>query len=262
MMDPIPYDVHFGGLTGRIHASNRSGGAVDGVPAFVLIHGIGVSHRYFGRLHELLAKSGDTYSVDFPGFGGTPKPARQLSVADNARFLIAALDQANVGCCILIGHSMGVQFAVEAFRQQPARFQRLVLMGPVVDPCRRSIIRQGFDLAVDCLFFESPTSNALVLGDYLKCGPRWYLKELPVMMSYRLEEHISDVSVPVLVLRGSRDPVASRGWCTMLARRVPAGEFREIRNCGHVLQHTGANRVAQAIRDFAEWSESPLQMPG
>jgi pimeloyl-ACP methyl ester carboxylesterase len=146
---------------------------------------------------------------------------------------------------------MGTQLAVEAARQHPGRFTQLVLMGPVVDSRRRTVVRQAFDLAVDCLLFESPASNLLVLADYFRCGPRWYLTELPVMMSYPTEERIADVDAPVLVLRGSRDPVASRDWCRRLAGRALSGEFREIRGSGHVVQHTGSGQVAQAIRDFA-----------
>lgn len=126
------------------------------------------------------------------------------------------LDQAGVGSCVLVGHSMGTQFAVEAARQQPGRFTQLVLMGPVADSRRRTVSRQAFDRAVDCLLFESPASNLLVLADYFRCGPRWYLTGLPVMMSYPTEERIADVDAPVLVLRGpgilSPRGTGAAGW--------------------------------------------------
>jgi pimeloyl-ACP methyl ester carboxylesterase len=262
MADPDISEVHFEGLSGRIYASRRPAGT-DGrsAPAFVLVHGIGTSHRYLHRLHRLLAETAETYSVDLPGFGGTPKPDRQLSMADYAGFLGAALDQAGVGPCVLIGHSMGTQVAVEAARQQPGRFTRLVLMGPVVDSRRRTVVRQAFDLAADCLLFESPGSNLLVLADYFRCGPRWYLAELPVMMSYPTEEGIAEVDAPVLVLRGSRDPVASGDWCRRLAGRAASGEFREIPGAGHVVQHTDSGQVAQAIRDFAASPGRALESP-
>ncbi|MDF9750444.1 alpha/beta hydrolase [Arthrobacter sp. ES3-54] len=250
MVDPIVSDVHVGDLVGRLYASPRPPGVGRSGPALVLVHGIGVSHRYLHRLHGLLAESADTYSLDLPGFGGTPKPGRRLSVADYAGFILAVLDQAGVGPCILVGHSMGTQFAVEAATQQPGRFTQLVLMGPVVDEKRRSVARQALDLTLDCLFFETPAANVLVVTDYIRCGPRWYLAELPVMMSYRTEERIAEVNAPILILRGSRDPVASREWCRLLAQRAVAGEFREVPGCGHVVQHTGASRVAKAIRDF------------
>jgi pimeloyl-ACP methyl ester carboxylesterase len=262
MADPDISEVHFEGLTGRIHASRRPAGT-DGrsAPTFVLVHGIGTSHRYLHRLHRLLAETAETYSVELPGFGSTPKPDRRLSMADYAGFLRASLDQAGVGPCVLIGHSMGTQLAVEAARQEPGRFTQLVLMGPVVDSRRRTVARQAFDLAVDCLFFESPSSNLLVLADYFRCGPRWYLTELPVMMAYPTEQRIAEVDAPVLVLRGFRDTVASRDWCRRLAGRAMSGEFREIPGSGHVVQHTASGQVAQAIRDFVASPGRALESP-
>ena len=39
-------------------------------PAIVLVHGIGVSHRYLSRLHNGLAAARRTViSIDLPGFG-------------------------------------------------------------------------------------------------------------------------------------------------------------------------------------------------
>jgi pimeloyl-ACP methyl ester carboxylesterase len=225
----------------------------------VLVHGIGASHRYLHRLHRLLAESADTYSLDLPGFGGTAQPGGRLSIADHASFVLAALDQAGVGPCILIGHSMGTQVAVEAAKREPGRVTKVVLMGPVIDEERRTVVRQALDLTLDCLLFETPSSNFLVLADYFRCGPRWYLTELPVMMAYHTEDHIAEVNAPILILRGSRDPVASRKWCRQLEQRAADGEFREIHGCGHVVQHTGAERVADTIKDFAITPGSPLE---
>jgi pimeloyl-ACP methyl ester carboxylesterase len=262
MVDLTVSDVRLQGLSGRMYASRgaaKSRAEGEAAPAFVLVHGIGVSHRYLFRLHRLLAETTDTYSIDLPGFGGTPKPGRRLSVGDYADFILAALDQVGVTSCVLVGHSMGVQFAVEAALRQPDRITELVLMGPVVDHRRRSVTRQALDLTTDCALFESASSNLIVLTDYLRCGPRWYLTELPVMMTYPLEERIGDVGVPVLVLRGAKDPVASRDWCQVLAARAAAGHFREVPGRGHVVQHTGTTAVARAILDFAGRPGRPLE---
>jgi pimeloyl-ACP methyl ester carboxylesterase len=74
------------GLTGRLYTSNEASAA--GQPAYVLLHGIGVSHRYLARLHVELARGpkeqneqaegadrgAPVYSFDLPGFDGTPRP--------------------------------------------------------------------------------------------------------------------------------------------------------------------------------------------
>ncbi|MBP1233675.1 pimeloyl-ACP methyl ester carboxylesterase [Arthrobacter sp. PvP102] len=252
MKGAVTTDVEAGGLRGRMYASRATSDVRPraDAPTFVLIHGIGVSHRYLVRLHHVLAGVADTISIDLPGFGSTPRPDRQLMVADQAAFIHDVLDQAGVGPRVLVGHSMGAQFVLEAALQRPEQVPHVVLMGPVVDVRRRTLPRQILALTKDALLHETPGSNALVFSDYLRCGPLWYLKELRVMMNYRTEERIRGLTTPVMILRGASDPIATGEWCRILARRAPAGTLVEVPGCGHVVQHTGTAQVADAITGF------------
>lgn len=256
MKDTIATDVESGGFRGRIYSSRgvfqppAKASAGDPVTV-VLVHGIGVSHRYLTRLHEALARTADTISIDLPGFGSTPHPDRELTVADHAAFIHDVLDQAGVGRRVLVGHSMGAQFVLEAALQRPASVPHLVLMGPVVDVRRRTVFRQMLALAQDALLHETPGSNAVVFSDYVRCWPGWYLKQLRIMMDYRTEERIRRLAGPVMILRGDADPIASGEWCRILAGRAAAGRLVEIPGCGHVVQYTGTAQVAEAISSFA-----------
>ena len=255
MIRPVRSEIEAAGHLGHVYASRRPPApAVDPEsalrgPAVVLIHGIGVSHRYLRRLHGVLAESVDTYSIDLPGFGATPRPDHTLPVADHASYILGAMEQLGVLDFVLVGHSMGAQFAIEAARQQPARIPYLVLMGPVVDSKRGTVAQQALALGRDSLFFESLSANALVFSDYLRCGPKWYLKNLRVMMEYPTEQRIADVSAPVLVVRGANDSVASADWCRRLAERA-SGRLAEIPGTGHVVQHNRSAEVAEAILSF------------
>lgn len=251
------------GLTGRLYASNELS-AVD-QPAYVLLHGIGVSHRYLARLHVELAqgpkghgqladiahRGAAVYSFDLPGFGGTPRPGRQVTAGEYAAFVAAVLAEHGVESCIVVGHSMGAQLAVELALQAPGLVTRTVLMGPVVDPARRSAAWHALALTRDALFSEPPTTNAVVFTDYFRTGMRWYLTELPVMMEYPLDSRVRGTTQPVLVLRGGRDPIARRPWCELIAAQAPDGAFAEVRGCGHVVQDTAAEDVARIIRCWA-----------
>jgi pimeloyl-ACP methyl ester carboxylesterase len=248
-------DVDVLGLTGRILWSEGTpppepGAEPRNEPAYILIHGIGVSHRYLARLHAVLAAGAPTYSLDLPGFAGTPKPGHQLSVEDYGAFIAAALKSCGIDSYVLVGHSMGVQFAIEAALHAPEQIRQLVLMGPVVDSRHKNVRRQSLALFLDGLLRESPSSNWIVISDYFRCGPRWYLTELPVMMAYRTEERLTGVGVPVLVLRGSRDHVAGPDWSLRLSRAVAQGCLVEIPGVGHVAQHMRPKAVADAIRSF------------
>ncbi|MCB5273533.1 Fluoroacetate dehalogenase [Arthrobacter sp. SO5] len=253
MSRPERFDIEAAGHLGHVFASRSPADSAGSSPAraFVLIHGIGASHRYLRRLHGLLAQTADTYSIDLPGFGATPRPERTLTVADHASYILGAMEQLGVLEFAIVGHSMGTQFAVEAALQQPGRISQVVLMGPVVDSKRRTVAQQALALGRDCLFYESPSSNALVFTDYLRCGPRWYLKTLRVMMGYPTEQKIDGVTAPVLVVRGANDPVATTEWCGRLAERAPGGTLLEIQGTGHVVQHNRAAEVAGAIEVFA-----------
>ncbi|MDQ0662409.1 pimeloyl-ACP methyl ester carboxylesterase [Arthrobacter ulcerisalmonis] len=248
-------DVDAHGLRGRIlwaDGTPAPGDAAAGsaTPAYILVHGIGVSHRYLRRLHGELANSAPTYSLDLPGFAGTPKPGRQLSVEDYGAFIAQALKSSGIGAYILVGHSMGVQFAIEAALYAPGQARQLVLMGPVVDARHRTVRRQGLALFLDFLLRESPSSNWIVITDYFRCGPRWYFAQLPVMMAYPTEKRLPGIDVPVLVLRGSHDPVAGPEWSLELSRAASQGTFVEIPRTGHVAQHLRPDAVAEAIRSF------------
>jgi pimeloyl-ACP methyl ester carboxylesterase len=216
---------------------------------FVLLHGIGMSHRYYRRLQQVLAGYGDVHSFDLPGFGAAAKPDRQISVAEYAAVIAGTLDELGTGPVVVVGHSMGTQFATELALLRPDLVSHVVLIGPVVDSARRNVLIQALLLGADSLT-ESPAGNAIVFTDYVRSGIRWYLTELPVMMSYDLEKRVSHIAQPVLVVRGSRDPVASRSWCQNLTAIAERGRFLEIPGKPHIVHYGAAARTAAAILAF------------
>ncbi|HEY3572795.1 MAG TPA: alpha/beta hydrolase [Arthrobacter sp.] len=229
---------------------------VSARPVFVLLHGIGMSHRYYRRLQVVLAGHGDTHSIDLPGFGAAATPDRQISIADYAAVVADTLDALGAGQVIVVGHSMGSQFATELAVTRPDLVSHVVLIGPVVDSARRNVVRQSLALGLDSLM-ESPSGNAIVFTDYVRSGLRWYLTELPVMMSYELEARLAKVTQSVLVVRGSRDPVAQRSWCHKLTAIAPHGRFLEIPGQPHIVQHGAAAKTAAGILAFArDWPQS------
>lgn len=249
MRQPLtPRTVTTGSLTSHVHS--LAGPAGNGGPVFVLLHGIGMSHRYFRRLQILLARHGDTHSIDLPGFGATPRPDRQLSIPEYADVIAAALEKMGASRAVVVGHSMGAQFATELAVRHPDLVSHVVLLGPVVDSARRTVRQQTLALGLDSMR-ESAVGNAIVFTDYARAGMRWYLTELPVMMSYDLEASLALVSQPVLVLRGSKDPVATRSWCEKLVATAPDGRYLEIPGKPHIVQQGAADSTAAGILALA-----------
>lgn len=230
----------------RVHLSRRMAEPGCVRPLFVLVHGIGMSHRYFDRLQRELIDHGDTLVLDLPGFGGTRTPERRMSVADYSVVIGWALDEEGARGCVVIGHSMGAQFVTELALSRPDLVSRLVLIGPVTDVEHRSPVKHTLMLAADTLI-ERPVTNLMVAAAYAACGPRWYLQELPVMLDYRLAERLPLVGCPVLVLRGTRDIISGHDWCEKLSCNAREGTLVEIPGQPHAAHRGGAAAVTEAI---------------
>ncbi|MFK5689534.1 alpha/beta fold hydrolase [Ornithinimicrobium sp. LYQ92] len=224
----------------------------DSGPQYVLVHGIGVGHSYFTRLAAALtgtgakaAGPGGVHVLELPGFGGTPRPPAPLTIEQLAGVVVAYIRHTGLDRPVLVGHSMGAQVVLEAVLQDPAVAGSVVSIGGVVDPVARSVARQGLRLVAD-LLLETPSANWVVLRDYARTGPRRYLETVPIMLGYPTDEALARLPVPLLVIRGSRDPVAPQAWAEHMARLAPVGRLVEIPGA-HVVMHTRPEEVAREI---------------
>ncbi|MDQ1137744.1 pimeloyl-ACP methyl ester carboxylesterase [Microbacterium sp. SORGH_AS 1204] len=221
-----------------------------GTPAYVFVHGIGMSHRYFRPLHHELATDAEVHAVDLPGFGGVPTPGRSPGIRETADALGRVLDELRVRDAVLVGQSMGSQWVVELARLRPDLARGVVALGPVTDSARRNALTQGWLLARDSAL-EPPRLNGIVVGDYLRCGPVWYARQAVHMLRYPIEERMSGLAVPLLLMRGSNDPIASQEWVEWLAARAPIAEVAVIEGHRHLAHFTAPSETAERIRAFS-----------
>ncbi len=213
----------------------------------VLVHGIGASERYYGPLIRELARTSIVHTLELPGFGTTPKPRRQLQMEDFGRIAVEALDLAGISGAQWVGHSMGCQAVVEMALAAPGAASSVVLLGPTINEAERSAPLQALRLLQDCLG-EPPAVNYILVTDYLRAGPRWYLTTLPVMIRHRIEDRLPDVVPPVLLVRGGKDPVVRADWLARLAAARPGTVTAEIPGQPHVMMYTRPQETAALIR--------------
>lgn len=225
-------------------------GAGDAERTFVLIHGIGMSHHTFSTLAVALRAHGRVVAVDLAGFGANRSPRRRVGIADHARLVERVLAQRGVARAVVVGHSMGSQIVVELAARAPELVEGAVLIGPVVDPQRPGAVRQGLALARDCLG-EPLGVDALLFVDYVRGGLAWYLRQLPEMLHYPIQRRLAAVSVPVLVVRGEDDPIATRDWCERLLAHAVDGRLLEFAGSRHVVPRTQPEELALALAAFA-----------
>lgn len=222
----------------------------------VLVHGIGVSGRYFAPLVDALGPWARVVVPDLPGFGASPRPPEPLTIAEHAAAVRALVGALGLVRPVLVGHSMGAQVVTEvAATAGPGEVGGVVLVGPVTDPRAPTAAGQGLRLLRD-LAHERPRWSALELREYLRCGPRWYLATLPHVLGYPTERRLADVGVPVLLVRGAHDPVAPAPWLADLAAAAPRATMLVVPRGGHLAQVNGAGELADAVVHLAQRSRA------
>jgi pimeloyl-ACP methyl ester carboxylesterase len=225
--------VEVDGLLVRLHTLAPAGRVRDTLaPTVVLVHGIGMSHRSFHRSQAALAAEHRTVSVDLPGFGGVPGAGRRLSIEELGDLVVRAVRSAGAGELVLAGQSMGTQVVAEGARLHPEIVRSVVLISPVVVPGRRWAALQAVDLARDS-FVEGARMNAVLTTDYLRSMPQ-YVRELRPMLRHRLEDTVPRLTQPVLVVRGTQDPIARGDWAERVASAAQRGVLVELPGPHHV----------------------------
>ena len=236
-----------------------SGG--PGARTFVLVHGIGVSSRYFRPLAAELAKHGRVYLIDLPGYGAAPDPRRDVTIADHADVLAGFLAQLRIDDPVIVGHSWGAQVVSMLAERHPGIPRTVVMLSPTLEPSARTPWKAIGHLLHDATR-ERPAVFWIAVTDYLvRCGLRYLLKQMPHMLADRPEDRVPTHRAHTLVVNGDRDPIVSTPWARALADAHPDGEFHEVHG-PHVIMHTEPTRIAEHITRFVADAGSTARAEG
>jgi 2-hydroxy-6-oxonona-2,4-dienedioate hydrolase len=235
-----------GGLS--IHARVSEGGPPGGLPV-VLVHGYGVSGSYMVPVARRIAAERPVYVPDLPGHGRSDKPERPLRVPELAEALRGWMDAVGLRRAALLGNSMGCQIAAELAVRDPARVDRLILVGPTADAEARTAGRQVLRL-LRTGPFERPSIVLLLGVDYFRAGPKLLVEELKAMLEDRIEDKLPRIKAPALVIRGGRDAIVPRPWADRVARLVGADCVLEIPRAGHAPNYSAPDALMRLIRPF------------
>jgi 2-hydroxy-6-oxonona-2,4-dienedioate hydrolase len=194
----------------------------------VLVPGLGVAQRYFDRLARELDDELLRPTLD--------QPASIAALADG-------LESQVTGASVVVAHSLGCQVATVLAVRRPELVERLVLIGPTVDPHARSVVRQALRLALDA-WYEPPSLVATVVREYARHGG---VRQGRYAVSDRIEERLPLVAAPTVVVRGANDPVCPAAWARTAADLLPAGRLVTIAGAAHAAHASHPREVAEIV---------------
>ncbi|WP_221930963.1 alpha/beta fold hydrolase [Telmatospirillum sp. J64-1] len=233
----------------RIHTLVSTLDLPPDAPNVVLVHGLGLSGQYMVPTAEALAPYYRVYVPDFPGFGDSSKPSRALDVAGMADVLNAWMPAVGLERAMLLGNSFGCQIIVELAARHPERVERAVLQGPTTPPEERSWIWQFIRWQQNGPN-NPPRMEEIAGEDYEKAGLVRLFLTFQYSLNHAIEDRLPQIQAPMLVVRGTRDPICRQDWAERVAQGLPDGRLVLLPDVAHTLVYTSPQELAAVSRPF------------
>lgn len=222
----------------------------------VLVHGLVVSSRYMVPTGRLLGRSLPVLAPDLPGFGRSEGPPETLDVDGLADALAEWAGAVGIPRAAWLANSIGCHVVLALGERHPDLVDRLVLVGPALDPDRPGTPWQTWALLRDVPRerWRLPFVHAT---DVLRAGAKRSWETFRHTLADPLDERAPRVRAPTLVVRGGRDPLVTPEWAERLAALLPAGQLVTVPDAPHALNYSAPRRLAREVLPFLASAPSP-----
>ena len=173
-----------------------------------------------------------------------------LDIPGLAGELAAWLDTEELERPRIVANSLGCQVTIELAAREPERFERIVLIGPTVDPRYRTAIHHAPRFFVDAMR-EPPTLLPIIVRDYLRFGLRRFVATAGAALRDRPEDKLPRISAPTLVIKGERDAFVSTDWAEEIVELLPRGELAVVPRAPHATHYAAPRSVAALVEGFS-----------
>ncbi len=245
---------------------------VGGVRTHLLRGGRGtpllVLHPEYGAdqwfpYHDLLAARFQVLAPDHPGFGQSDRPEWLDGIDDMVFHYLDLLDVLGLERIAILGTSLGGWIAAELAVAQPARVDRLVLVGAggiKVDGVER------FDLFLHPIeetlqhLFHDPTRAAqllpaemgadVIVRGYREATTLARLTWNPYFYGPKLARRLRRITAPTLIVWGKEDAFLPPQYGEAYAQHIPNAQLVLVPSCGHLVPYEQAQVFSNHAIEF------------
>jgi 2-hydroxymuconate-semialdehyde hydrolase len=246
-------------------------------PAVLLLHGIPSSSYLWRDIIDPLSATFDVLAPDLLGYGDSDKRLdADLSIAAQARYMVAFMETLGVHQAAVIGHDIGGGVAQLMAVDEPQRVARLTLIDSAVDnnwpvpviarlkePAWDQImvnidLRKGLREGLEKGMVTANRVTDEVVDEWTRPfqdlgGRRAYLRAARALNNRDLvsrSKHIEELEMPTLILWGANDAFLEPRWAEVLQRKFRTSTVEIIDPGGHFLPLDRPDAVIEAVTRF------------
>jgi pimeloyl-ACP methyl ester carboxylesterase len=252
-------------------------------PPLVFIHGLSGSWPNWLEQLPVFAAEHRVIAMDLPGFGHSPMPQAEISIAGYARAIDSLLGTLEVSAAVLAGNSMGGFIAAELAISFPQRVERLVLVSAAGlsthQEWRAELALPGlrrFERVVAAsaawaatrsdvlmrrprlreaalnLVVRHPTQlpSAVAAEQVRGAGKPGFTQALAATIGYDLHDRFGEIACPTLIVWGENDWLISVGDADVFAELIPGSRRVIFEDTGHMAMLERPAAFNALLRDF------------
>jgi pimeloyl-ACP methyl ester carboxylesterase len=238
-------------------------------PAIAFVHGAGLDHSWWGLQSRYFGYHGrNVLAVDLPGHGRSEGPPL-AAIGGMADWIFRLLDAQKMGKASVVGHSMGSLVALECAARQPARVERIALLGTgypmkvgeaFLDAAKRND-PAAYDMetiwghAPLVPLGGNPNPGMWMYGDTLarlaRLAPGVLYNDLKACNDYAGgADAAAKVKCPALFILGRRDQMTVPKAGQAFAQMLPGAKVVQIASSGHSLMAESPDATLDALIEF------------
>lgn len=237
-------------------------------PPLLLLNGIGGNVEMWEPLATALPGR-HLIMIDMPGTGGSPALRKPLLMRGYARLVVEVLEQLGITNTDVLGYSWGGALAQQLAHDAPSRVRALVLAATtpglggqppapwviaLMATPARYYSRTYLRVVAPLVFGSAPMAADAASGAARRRRPpSWpgYGQQLYAISGWSSRRWLRRLDVPVLVLAGSRDPLAPPRNSRILARSIPGARLRVV-DGGHLFLLEQPEEGCRSIEVFLQ----------
>jgi 3-oxoadipate enol-lactonase len=220
----------------------------------LFLHGIGGSRTNWREQLPVMGEQFRAAAWDARGYGDSADYEGDLDFADFSGDILRVLEHFGAEAAHLVGLSMGGRIAVDFYGRHPRRVKTLTLADtsftapPTPERVREALaLRQrpllegktpaeiAPEVARSMTSAHTPPEALRRIIESLSSLRRdSYLKTLSAVVPYNGFPALSSITVPVLVLCGSLDPIAPPALMCDMAGQIRGAEYVVIEGAAHI----------------------------
>lgn len=239
----------------------------EGGQPIVFVHGLSGCWANWLEQLPVFACDHRVLALDLPGFGHSPMPREQISMAGYARLLDRLLAQRGIDAAVVVGNSMGGFISAELAISFPQRVERLVLVSAAGlstynDPLsvRGAPVLRRLDRALAATLawtvakadttmrrprlrqaalwvaaaHPGKLPGPLVAEQVRGAGKPGFFDALQAIVGYDVRERLAEVACPTLIVWGEKDRLISVRDADVFAQLIAGSRKVVLADTGHV----------------------------